>query len=65
MVAGSHDKNILHSQLKRLRKIIEKFYPNKLLLPVLGNHEVNIEPLDDRYEKVFKKAYNDLCPDSF
>lgn len=65
MVAGSHDENVLESQLKRLRKLIEKFYPNKLLLPVVGNHEVNIEPVDDRYEKIFKEVYKDLCPDNF
>lgn len=63
MVAGSEDENILDSQLKRLRKMIEKFYPNKLLLPVIGNHEVNIEPEDDRYEKVFEQNFKDLSPD--
>lgn len=64
-VAGSYKEETLALQLNRLRKLIEKYHPKKLLLPVVGNHEVNIEPIDDRYEKIFSQVYNDLIPDNF
>lgn len=61
-VAGSSDKDILNSQLQGLRLLINKYYPNKTLLPVIGNHEVNIEPSDDSFEKVFAYNYRDTLP---
>lgn len=61
-VAGSNKEEILLSQLKRLKNIIEKYHADKLLIPVVGNHEVNIEPIDDRYEKIISLAYNDFNP---
>lgn len=64
-VAGSSKEEILTFQLTRLRKIIEKYHPNKPLFPVVGNHEVNIEPLDDRFEKVFSQVYDDLTPTEY
>ena len=64
-VAGGCKEEILSFQLNRLRSIIEKYHPNKPLIPVVGNHEVNIEPTDDRFEKVFSRFYNDLNPDEF
>jgi 3',5'-cyclic-AMP phosphodiesterase len=64
-VAGSSKEEILTFQLTRLRKIIEKYHPNKPLFPVVGNHEVNIEPLDDRFEKVLSQVYNDLTPTEY
>lgn len=64
-VAGSEKEDILHSQLVRLRTLIKKFHGNILLLPVVGNHEVNIEPIDDRYELIFKKIYSDMLPTGF
>ena len=30
------------------------------LIPVIGNHEVNINPIDDTFEKLFIKCYADL-----
>jgi len=64
-VAGNCKEEILTFQLNRLRSIIEKYHPNKSLIPVIGNHEVNIEPTDDRFEKVFSSVYIDLNPDEF
>jgi hypothetical protein len=64
-VAGGCKEEILTFQLNRLRNIIEKYHPNKPLIPVVGNHEVNIEPTDDRFEKVFNSIYSDLTPNEF
>lgn len=64
-VAGSNKEEILTFQLNRLKSIVEKYHPNMLLLPVVGNHEVNIEPIDDRFEKIFSHVYRDLNPSEF
>lgn len=61
-VAGSSKEEILAVQLKNLRNLLEKYHPNKPLIPVVGNHEVNIEPTDDRFEKIFSQVYSDLIP---
>lgn len=61
-VAGNSKEEVLLSQLKIFKGIIEKYHPDKFLIPVVGNHEVNIEPIDDRYEKIISLAYNDLNP---
>jgi predicted phosphodiesterase len=62
-VAGSAKEEVLNWQLLRFRKLIEKYHPNKLLIPVIGNHEVNIDPVNDRYEKVVSGVYGSLVPD--
>lgn len=59
-VAGSCEENILYNQLKDLRYLIQKYHPGKPLIPVVGNHEVNIGPTDDRYEKIFGRIYSDI-----
>lgn len=59
-VAGSSDMEIYIAQLQRLRALIDNYYPGIALLPVIGNHEVNNEPADDSYEKVFRSIYNDV-----
>lgn len=64
-VAGSNKEEVLIFQLNRLKNIIERYHPIKLLIPVIGNHEVNIEPTDDRFEKVLSQFYSDLTPDEF
>ncbi|GIM29118.1 hypothetical protein CPJCM30710_17840 [Clostridium polyendosporum] len=64
-VAGSIKEEIFTIQLKRLRMLIEKHHPAKPLIPVIGNHEVNIEPTDDRFEKIFSQVYDDLLIDDF
>lgn len=64
-VAGSNKKEILAFQLNNLRNIIQKYHPNKPLIPVIGNHEVNIEPIDDSFEKIFNQTYTDLKPHGF
>jgi len=64
-VAGSNKEKILISQLTNLKMLINKYHPNKLLIPVIGNHEVNITPPDDRFEKVFSQVYHDLIPNEF
>ena len=64
-VAGSSNGEVLSSQLKAFRSIVERYHPNKPLIPVVGNHEVNIEPTDDRYEKIFSSIYSDVSPIGF
>lgn len=64
-VAGSNIEKVLISQLQSLRNLIEKYHYKKPLIPVIGNHEVNNEPIDDRYEKIFSKIYNDMLPDTY
>jgi hypothetical protein len=63
-VAGSNNESELTDQLLDLRNLIEKFHPGKPLIPVIGNHEVNNEPIDDRFEKNFSKIYSDMLPDT-
>ncbi|MDF2883888.1 MAG: calcineurin-like phosphoesterase [Clostridiaceae bacterium] len=63
-VAGSNIEEVLASQLQDLRNLIEKYHYGKPLIPVIGNHEVNNEPKDDRYEKIFSRIYNDMLPDT-
>lgn len=61
-VAGSYKEEILAFQLKELRYLLQKYHPDKPLIPIVGNHEVNIEPTDDSFEKVFSRTYSDLIP---
>ncbi len=63
-VAGSKMENLLADQLQDLRNLIEKYYYGTALIPVIGNHEVNNEPEDDRYEKTFNLIYNDMLPNT-
>lgn len=64
-IAGSNEEEILTSQLQDLRTLIETYYYGKPLIPVIGNHEVNNEPIDDRYERIFNRIYNDMLPDTY
>jgi 3',5'-cyclic-AMP phosphodiesterase len=64
-VAGNEKEEILTAQLQKFRRLIEKYFPNKLLMPVIGNHEVNKDPADDRYERAFSQVYSDLGPHEF
>lgn len=61
-VAGSNLEEVLADQLQSLRNLIEKYHPSKPLIPVIGNHEVNNEPRDDRYERIFSRIYGDMLP---
>ena len=63
-VAGSNIENVLTNQLKDLRNLIEKYYYKTPLIPVIGNHEVNNEPKDDKYERIFSTIYNDMLPNT-
>ena len=64
-VAGSFDEEILIKQLFDLKDIIHEHIPQINLIPIIGNHEVNIEPKDDSYEKIICQFYYDLKPDGF
>jgi predicted phosphodiesterase len=64
-VAGSNVEEVLTTQLQDLRSLIEKYHHGKTLIPVIGNHEVNNDPEDDRFEKIFSKIYNDMLPDTY
>lgn len=61
-IAGSTNENILKAQLNNFKNILNTYHPNKSILPVIGNHEVNIFPKDDRYELIFKEVYDDFHP---
>lgn len=61
-VAGSKDEEALAGQLQDLRSLIEKYHYGKALIPVIGNHEVNNTPTDERYETIFSKVYGDMLP---
>lgn len=63
-IAGSKIENELLYQFETLRNLIEKYYPEIPLVPVIGNHEVNNEPDDDIYEKIFSRIYNDMLPNT-
>jgi 3',5'-cyclic-AMP phosphodiesterase len=62
-VAGSSNNEILREQLSKFKSIIFEKLPNIKVIPVIGNHEVNISPIDDSAEKVFQEHYSDLLPD--
>ncbi|MCE5219706.1 MAG: metallophosphoesterase [Clostridium sp.] len=64
-VAGSNIVDILADQLQSLRNLIEKYYYGNLLIPVIGNHEVNNQPEDDRYERIFSRIYDDMLPSMY
>lgn len=64
-VAGSPKEEVLKSQLTDLKNIIEKYHHGKQLIPVVGNHEVNITPEDDKFEKAFSQFYDNLIPNKF
>lgn len=61
-VAGGEKEEILNNQLNDFKSIINKYHYNKPIIPVVGNHEVNIVPEDDRYEKVFSDFYSNTIP---
>lgn len=64
-VAGSKIENELICQFDTLRNLINKYYSQTPLIPVIGNHEVNNEPKDDKYEKIFSRIYNDMLPNTY
>ena len=63
-IAGSKDPKLLKLQLEDFNSIINKHYPSAHILPVIGNHEVNINPTDDRFEKIFASIYDNMIPES-
>lgn len=62
-VAGSKNEEALYKQLCDFKSIIELYHGKKVILPIVGNHEVNIFPQDDRYEKILYAFYNNIIPD--
>lgn len=56
-IAGSSDLEIHKNQMKGFKKFIDPFMPRVMMLPVIGNHEVNNEPTDDTYEKLINEIY--------
>jgi hypothetical protein len=63
-IAGSIDKEAHIDQFRRLKALIRHYYADKMLIPIVGNHEVNNNPTDDSYEKIFEKVYSDSLPDT-
>lgn len=63
-IAGSKIENELLCQFENLRNLIKKYYFGIPLIPIIGNHEVNNEPNDDKYEKIFSRIYNDILPNT-
>lgn len=64
-IAGGPNKERLISQLNNFKKIVQSYHPNKSILPVIGNHEVNINPIDNSYEKIFENIYDELKPNGY
>lgn len=64
-VAGSSDEVVLSHQLNNFKALIQRYNPNKPIIPVVGNHDVNRYQIDDRYEKVFARTYSNLNLDGF
>ena len=64
-IAGSSIDNVLAHHLQTLRDLIEKYFPGIPLIPVVGNHEVNNEPKDDSCERIFRRIYNDMLPNTY
>lgn len=64
-VSGNIDEEILLKQLFDLNDIITSHTPQIFLIPVIGNHEVNLSPPDDTYEKIISQFYYNLKPDGF
>lgn len=62
-VAGSANMEILKLQLDELHKTINCYFPSNILLPTIGNHEVNNNPMDSEAEKVFENYYKNLKVD--
>lgn len=63
-IAGSKIEPELVYQFQNLRNLINKYYSKTPLIPVIGNHEVNNEPKDDKYEKIFSRIYDDMLPNT-
>lgn len=61
-VAGSINKEIMKNQLNSFKNIISTYYPGKILVPVVGNHDINAKLQDESYEKIFDDVYFDLKP---
>jgi len=64
-VAGSNMKEKVADQIQGLRSLIDKYHHGISLIPVVGNHEVNNDPIDDSYEKIFSRVYGDMLPDTY
>jgi hypothetical protein len=56
-IAGSDNLDIHKKQMEGFKDFIKAYFPGIIVLPVIGNHEVNNEPKDDCYEKMFKDIY--------
>lgn len=54
-VAGSGDNEVLKEQLLDFKSVCKQFVSSILILPVLGNHEVNNVPVDTSSEVIFKE----------
>ncbi|NME84135.1 calcineurin [Clostridium sp. SM-530-WT-3G] len=63
-VKGSLNEEVFTHQLIDLNDIINKYIPEIKLLPVIGNHEANIIPKDDRFERIISNFYCNLNPTS-
>jgi hypothetical protein len=64
-VAGSADIEILKLQLDELHRLINCYFKSNILLPTVGNHEVNNNPTDSTAEKVFENYYCHLKVDGY
>jgi 3',5'-cyclic-AMP phosphodiesterase len=56
-IAGSTDTAVHKNQMEGFKGLVHSYFPNALILPVTGNHEVNNEPVDDTYEKLIRDTY--------
>lgn len=64
-VAGSSDIENLKFQMDELHKLIGEYYSIDKLLPIVGNHEVNNIPKDDKAEEIFEECYSNISRDDY
>jgi len=63
-IAGSKIEPELICQFQNLRNLVNKYYSRTPLIPIIGNHEVNNEPKDNKHEKLFSRIYDDMLPNT-
>jgi Icc protein len=61
-VAGSDKVDELRSQLERFKQMLYSYFPNRVVFSVIGNHEVNNNPVDDKAEKIFEEVFCEFSP---
>jgi len=65
LVSGSSTPENLRAQLQKFKDVFMEYFPIKILLPTVGNHEVSNDPKDYSSEKVFAEIFSEFKTDEF